>query len=459
MRSFNPIYTHLEKLPEGEFNIYLPKLKLVRKNTQINGVGHLFINEGKFVLKVINNSPPDKITESWNFFGQEDGIHEIGKLQSAADYCYILNAEDDHGNQYQCDYVSIEFDFERVLYTGGFKSVISIFSEEGIKGTKNHASIVLKNKYNFATNQQKYDQITFSTYLDDRAKFKNIWEIQSEDLSLTLYSDTKHLILDAYSNHLDFDNTIIKQILDSLNFVMGLEHAYYYLVLFGEENSFHIKLNTIPNSPRKTIFTPPYRQTGSIGDEADENTKLFWSYFNYLTKVPQCLFNKLHKRIVDSGTGYYYKHGLIISTSIESILRNYYPKEPELPSESFLSDTKTLKGDLAKFTDSVFLARLNAFISGLTSNKSYIPGKMLEKLEKEGVIGPGSLAAWRNLRNRFAHGDDYNDELSKAAGLVQQNVTIFYELIFNIIEYNGKYTRYSIKEGNRLSTYPLANGK
>jgi hypothetical protein len=54
----------------------------------------------------------------------------------------------------------------------------------------------------------------------------------------------------------------------------------------------------------------------------------------------------------------------------------------------------------------------------------------------------------------YAHGDDYNDEMLKAIDLVRENVTIYYELIFNLIEYKGRYTNFFIKKGNPLTTYP-----
>ena len=99
--------------------------------------------------------------------------------------------------------------------------------------------------------------------------------------------------------------------------------------------------------------------------------------------------------------------------------------------------------------------RFKSFIEGLSVTGNYIPGKMLEKLESEGVIGKGSLNVWRKLRNRYAHGDDFNEELPKAVGLVMQNTTIYYELIFNLIKYEGKYTSYSVTEGNKIKTYPI----
>ncbi|MES2417485.1 MAG: hypothetical protein V4541_04820 [Bacteroidota bacterium] len=458
MRSFNPIYSHLENIPKGELSIYLPCLTLTLKNREIKGTGHLSIVENQYQLNVINSNPPNRIEQTWNLFGRGEYSYEIGKLQSVADFCYALDAEDDHGNRYRCDYVYIPFDHDQILYNCTFKSKISIFSEEGIIGKRGYASIIFKNKYDFATNQQKYKQSTFPSLVDDRSQFKRIWEIQNKDMSAILHRDVEYLTMDVYSEQLDFDDSIIKQIIDALNFVMGLEHQYYYQVLFGESNSFHIQLNPSRKSQRKTIFTPPYRKVGSIGDEAEENAKLFNSYFNYIRNEPENIFNKLQKRLADSGTGYYYKHGLIVSTTIESILRVYYPKEDEVFSDLYLADIQTLKDLTLNLQDPVILQRLSSLLSDLVDKTKYIPGKMLKKLENDGIIGKGSLNAWKKLRNRFAHGDDYNDELLKAAGLVQQNVTIFYELIFNIIGYQGKYTKYSLKAGNCIATYPRDTG-
>lgn len=455
MKSFNPIYDHLLQIPDHKLSIYLPSITLKRNSKLIYGSGHLFTDNNSLTLKIMNTVPPTKNEETTNFLMSVGSQVSIGELRSVEDYCYQMIAKDDYGNDFSCDFVEVEQDFEKTLYTCKFKSKISVFSSGGIKNKKCHASIVFKEKYSFATTKKEHDKPTLPTYLDGFPELKGIWECEIDGLSMVLHKNLRHLQLDIESTELDLDNATIKQITNTLNFVMGIEHTYYYTVYFGDENSFQIDIARNSKPSRNILFTPPYCRTGSNGDEAVENTKIFISYYNYLKTDPNSIMNKLHKRIVDSGSGYYYKHGLVISTSIESILKTFYPKESETLSQSFLEDIQQLEMNLTNLKDSVMINRFKSFIVGLSTTNNYIPGKMLAKLEKEGIIGSGSLDAWRKLRNRYAHGDDFNEELPKAVGLVLQNVTIYYELIFNLIKYDGKYTSYSIKHGNTLKNYTL----
>jgi len=455
MRSFNPIYDQLSRIPDHNFNVYLPEVILGGNNKHICGTGHLFTDNSRLKLKIINCAPPTIEEESINFLMSGGEGSSIGELRSIEDYCYRMNAKDDHGNEYSCDFVEVEHDFDRIIYTCNFKTKISVFSSGGITNKVSNAAVVFKDKYSFATNKSGFNKNVFPTYLDAIMDLKEVWNWETEGVSMILQKSLKYLHLDIQSENLNIDNTMLKRIVDTLNFVMGIEHQYYYIVYFGDNNSFQVDITNNSKPSKNVLFTPPYRRTGSIGDEDVENVKLFNSYYRYLEKRPDTILNKLHKRIVDSGSGYYYKHGLVISTSIESILKNYYPKDQEVLSEDFLADIQQLKNYSNNLNNPMVTKRFKSFIEGLSVTGNYIPGKMLEKLESEGVIGKGSLNVWRKLRNRYAHGDDFNEELPKAVGLVMQNTTIYYELIFNLIKYEGKYTSYSVTEGNKIKTYPI----
>ena len=272
---------------------------------------------------------------------------------------------------------------------------------------------------------------------------------------LILHKATKYLHLDIQSNDQNIDKNTIKRIIDSLNFVMGIEHQYFYWAIFNQENLYQVQISTDSKAPQESTFSAPYRRKKLQGDETTENMKLFISYYNHLKFHPNTLFPKLHARIYDSGTGYYYKHGLIISVIIEKILKDYYPisfKVVEIPAQ-VLKDFEDLKSHAIDLTTKTLIELLGRFIKSSTPTPEYNPNKMLQQLERNNVIGPGSLKSWKSLRHKYTHGDDYNDNMQKAIGLIRHNQTIYYELIFNVIGYTGKYTSYSEKEGIKFKIY------
>lgn len=79
---------------------------------------------------------------------------------------------------------------------------------------------------------------------------------------------------------------------------------------------------------------------------------------------------------------------------------------------------------------------------------------MLLQLEYEQIISEGSVASWKTLRSRYAHGEDFNEQLPKAVNLVRKNNMILYELIFHLIGYNGKCADYSGNKGSDYKFYP-----
>lgn len=453
MRSFNPFYEQLDNIPNQKLNLYFVAVTLTRGEKMINGSGHLQMSEGEFELAVLNNTPPDPTEESFNAWTSIDQFPRAGKLRSAEDYCYEMIARDSHGNHYECKYVELRNDFESSIYKCTFKSRITVRSEEITK--KSHVSVLFRDKYSFAGNEQEHEKTTFPTYLQPFPILKERWRFSVGNLTLSLQSTTDGHQLDIQCVDNEQLNAItVKRITDALNFVMGTEHTDYYRVFFGDNNSFEVELAVRDKPANPQLFNPPYFRNGSWGDEAQINIELFKCYYIFLENNPENILNKIHKRIIDSNSGYYYRHGLIISIGIESILKHYFPKPEEVLSDTYLQEVVKLKDASEEIEDPFLKIRYLNFIKSLTNTSNYHPGKMLSELEKTQIISAGSVNSWKTLRNRYAHGEDFNEQLPKAVNLVRKNNMILYELIFHLIGYRGKCADYSHNGGTGNKIYP-----
>lgn len=450
MHSFNNLL--LPSIPHNKFDVYFPTVTLTKKDRTITGSGHLYQNEGTFIIKIINSAGVTKQEKAHNFLKSINPSTVIDQILSVKDYCYCLEAIDDHGSVYTCEYVDIKGDYEKALYTCEFKSSIFINSGVELSNHKHRAEVVFKNKYTFSTTEQEYHELQKHTILEDDGEWRGVWKVCMEDIIVTLHKNTIYLHLEIESNNSScLDHEIIRRVIDSLDFVMAEEHKYFYSIIFGEDSSL-AKISTNTTPVLKSVMPPPYRKNGSQGDEGVENCKLFECYYKYLVASSNTILPKLQKRIYDSGTGYYYKYGLVISIAIEKILTQYYPMKPSPPSANE-SDIEIIRKASEKISDAITKKRIDGFRQKLFKNEEFNPAKKLRLLESQGIIGEKSEESWRKLRNTYAHGDDYNDNMEKAIGLVRHNITIYYELIFNIIEYEGKYTSFAPNNIGRLKIY------
>lgn len=447
----------LHTIPNGELSIYLPLVTLKRDGKEINGTGHLVNDkEGNLKLTVIDKIPLTKEEKENSFFGaffMEDK-NPLGELRSIKNYCYNLSACDEYGYEYECQYVDIGREYKQDIYSCELISSLFIRSQKTTNILRNSASIVFKNHYDFSTNIIKYRKSAIHHFLEQSHDLIEAWEVRFDDLTFTYHKDLKNLQLDIESEISDLDKNTLKRMVNTLDFVMGVEHLVYFIISWDNQDEFEIEIRSSEKLPITSNFTPPYLRIGSFGDETKENAKLFEAYYRYLKINPETILPKLHKRIVDSGTGYYYKHGLVVTIAIEKSLKEFYPKDEERVEIELYDIQQKIRLLTEKIISEPLKNRINVMCDNL-SKKDYLPQKMLKKLEKDKIISEGSVRSWNKLRNKFAHGNDYNDDIPTAHKLVNHCTTIYYELVFNKINYSGYYINSSEKNPSRV-LYPLS---
>jgi hypothetical protein len=432
----------LARLPAESFELNLVQVELRNGEHIIKGTGRLAQTEpGELSFTVINDQAPEYDQEVHHHLLSLTTSFDQTKIVGKTDY-YQLAAIDEFGNTVTCAYVDLDENYNKRVYHARLRFNLWIKSAE-LSPTPHfdNAKIFFRNQYDFA-------------------RFHDVWKMETMELQITLQKKIPYLELEISSSNVDtvIDDVVVKQVTEALDFVMGLEHQFDYRIFTGKKYvDWQVEICYTAQVPiNKTTFTAPYRRTGSQGDEEEVNSLLFRHYYQFLKQNPISILPKWHKRIVDSGTGYYYKHGMILSVGIEKLLRVYFPSTQANAEAVNEAEVTKLFEFTASLSDNGLRKKVEVLISGLP-HQNYVPKRMLNKLERKQIISENSQKSWSLLRNKYAHGSDYNDDMHVAIDLVRKNVTLYYELILHIISYQGKYTCYFQPPGQESTAYPPIN--
>ena len=143
---------------------------------------------------------------------------------------------------------------------------------------------------------------------------------------------------------------------------------------------------------------------------------------------------------------------LVLSVAVESILK--YTKVKSKISKDEMATAKGLTGYFEKWNGS---EQIKTRVRGLLSMLSTPSAKMLlNELVKTKATTLNHKKAWDKLRNKVAHGEMMAaSSLQEFLNLTNVALVLFYHLVFHIIDYQGKYTDYSIDGWPELD-YPLS---
>jgi hypothetical protein len=275
-------------------------------------------------------------------------------------------------------------------------------------------------------------------------------------MHLVLHRDLPQVQLDISGLAIEEDS--VKRLINALDFVTALEHRFYYQVYY-KDNTKHFKA-VIPVKEHpvlNSILMAPYGPNGPYGDEHEFNHLLMNDYYFFLKNNPDSVLTKWHKRLVDAGTGYHYRFGLVLGIAVEKILRKYYPLDANANLVSYPPDDLKRIVALSETLNNETLAKkIKAIIENLNNSTVYVPRQMLGDLEANQIVSQGGKKAWEESRNKYALGSDHNDDLHKGMDYTLEVQTVYYELIFNKIGYKGKYINYFADKSGNVLNYPLA---
>lgn len=289
----------------------------------------------------------------------------------------------------------------------------------------------------------------------------DMWKIEfSEDLELNICQFDNYAELLILTNK-GINEVTFEKLLHSIDFLLGnkLQVLFYSIKAIGE---CYFSVDKISYS--NAIMTPPI--ICSIEPEIQsEYSNLFRSYYYYLNKSSKKQYESLlisHRRIVASSRLYTFNFGQSLAIQIEYLASIFFKKH-----KVELSDDVFFKSDVKKIIDYVKTDEdfkhayskkwiLDRLEPGVTKEK-WSKRKLIKQLISDKVIY-GNYDSWDSLRNSSAHGSSNGSNHEELISLIDDCIEIYYTMIYNIIGFEGFYTRPMIDNYASFEKYSL-NGK
>jgi hypothetical protein len=442
--------TEINQLLNGRLRIDFEQITLSNNDFKVEGNGFVFQNENKELkLLFFRKTLLDENKKLEYFFKQSERKGGLIKYS-----CNII-ASDTNGIKYTA-VCAINPEIVQNV------EEISIYQLKSNK-TGHLNRVIFYGNYKFPNNSKYTTISTYKPYkesiiFDSNNKIDSIensfeqrtsekhdmWKIEfSEDLELNICQ------FDNYAELLILTNKVINEVtfeklLHSIDFLLGnkLQVLFYSIKTIGE---CYFTVNKISYS--NVIMTPPI--ICSIEPEMqNEYSNLFRSYYCYLKKSSKKQYETLlksHRRIVASSRLYSFNFGQSLAIQIEYLASNYFKKyKVELSDdESFKSDVQKIidyvkKNDNFNHTDSKkwILDRLEPGVS----KEKWSRSKLIKQLINDKVIF-GNYDSWYSLRNSSAHGSSNGSEHEELIALIYDCIEIYYTMIYNIIGFEGIYSR------------------
>ncbi|MDD2664420.1 MAG: hypothetical protein PHD19_11775 [Dechloromonas sp.] len=231
------------------------------------------------------------------------------------------------------------------------------------------------------------------------------------------------------------------RICEALAFTFDLEFTPAVITFFSSGESRKI-LRSYDDTTSKKSSHPPLSWKNPKPD--GEVWVIFERYLNHVASYTKPYWHPLSGHVMSvlrASRASLDAQALSLAVAVEGLLKLKF-KGLGQPTSEVLGQIEKLR-ELIKESDldAGFKNRLNGTISGLTSPR---PKDILHELAATGQIRESLAKTWGRLRNAHAHADSQDPE--KIAELLkdcQKVRTLFNELVFIVISYEGSYTDYS----------------
>lgn len=286
---------------------------------------------------------------------------------------------------------------------------------------------------------------------ESKSAHLDVLKFEAIGMTITARKEQDNLILTVVSKEHQFSPNFETHIVEGLQFVLARPINWSTMIKTSNGKR-HIVIRSRQADHLKYRINPPIWIDLS-------NTEwfilLFTYYLRYILKYSHK--DKIHpisaqiRAVGISGAGAVETRSLILCVAIESILAHVIDIENNISAEyeewvgrvqEFLADwggpehlTKRLKGSIDRLHEVSATSRLL-------------------QLSKQGIVSRDQIQAWKRLRNKLAHGGALSaNSLQKFLNLYHIVLGLFYSIIFHAIEYNGKYSDYSVP-GWPMRDYP-----
>jgi len=460
--------TEINQLLNGKLRIDFERITLSNIDFKVEGNGFVFQNENK-ELKILffRSTLLDEYKKIENLLKKND--RKGGLIKPS---CNII-ASDSNGIKYTAvcsinpeivqniEEISIyqlksnkTGQLNRVIFYGNYRipnnsNYTTISTYQPFK-----ESIIFDSNYKINAIENSFEQRTVETH--------DMWKIElSEDFELNICQFDNYAELIILTNK-KINEVIFDKLLHSIDFLLGnkLQILFYSVKAIGE---CYFTVDKISYS--KAIITPPII-CSKEPEMLSEYSNLFRSYYCYLTNSSKKQYESLlksHRRIVASSRLYTFNYGQTLAIQIEYLASIFFKNHIVE-----LSDNELFKNDVHKIIDYV---KKNEDFKHSNSKKWIIdrlePGVKKEKWSKSKLINQlildkvvyGNYESWKSLRNSSAHGSSNGSNHVDLISIIYDCIEIYYTMIYNIIGFEGVYSRPKIDNYASFEQYSIIKEK
>lgn len=446
----------LQNIPDKKFELNLISVTLSCKKHEIKGCGRIFQHsDGHLMLDLINAEDLPVGVSAHDLFGGDDedaGYVKLFSIKKDKSY-FKMSAVDENDNLVSCKCVGLDRPFTRRTYRVELMSKLIIESSKQQDWQADDTKLIFRNRYKFSTNDAVYKNLTAHQIAGDDSKLLRYWKQEIDGFELALHHDLPQLILHIKGVGADVDTA--KRFVDALDFAMAQEHQTFYEV-YAQSFSANFKV-VIPTRfsgiEHSKLMAPYGCNMAYDGDSCRFNHLIMSQYYKHLKENPNSIFSKWHTRLYDAGTGYLFRYLLTLSIAVEKLLNDYYPIKEDARefSEAELAQVK----GLSIFLEDKRLREKFDKAIGKINNKGYPSRSTLIALANENKVSEMAAMAWNKARNKLAHGGDYNNNMDKGLDTMLDLQTLYYEIVFSIIGYQGEYVNFFANKSGTVVKYPI----
>ena len=387
----------INEILTNKYEVDLIHITIFKGEEKLHGKGTVFQNEdGRLLMKFFSDLEYDEHQRLSMLF--EDIGDENSEGTIISDF-YKMEGLDENRLEYFCDKIDMQQHKDNVMH---FRLLGDLTSRK-VEGTSTR--VILAGKY-----QIPYTGMVNSiTKVDENYRFtdnKKIWMIDvNEGFKILITNYGNYLDVLINSNQ-DAEYSDVDDILNSLNFVLGIESEPIFI---NVENKGHKVLNRSNILKAKSLFDAPLISDHNYGSEFTMNhNRLFNCYYDFIRIDTKKKLPIIHRKVVSGSRNYVYAAALIISVQIETIcklyLYEYYEKDKEFISALGKCIELIAKSDIEN------KERVVCSLEGRVRDNKVNARNILFKLAINNHINQSLIEPWSSLRNITAHGDNYEND-------------------------------------------------
>jgi len=427
------MFEQFENFINKRWQIDCPQIKIFDKNTKISTSGTIYQDqEGKLKLKAY--SPSSNIGEQLFKNLPQPGV--------LLDRRYHIVAKEYSGSKWHSDV------FWLTANIGKNGSILKADIDTISKSTTtpsanlNYLSIVVSPVGDFpARSGKRQKQLKAGRYFLSYSRNEANFNIRN--LKFEMIKDGKIVRVNCYPRDNKLNNEITPalqwRILESLQLLLGRRLQILIVERYNSKKEI-TELHSIRDKKHDQIM-PPLR----LHDVAihKDYWKLFKCYFLKCVEEKGSHFHKLSQylnSVLDSGKASLEGQCLTLAVAIEGLVNHFFNgvkvKKGFTENEIKLVKDKILELPLSDEQKN----RIDKLIDLLNQERAK---DKLQKLHSLGLIEDDLVKSWWEVRNKAAHGYYECTKIQKCLYHKNSMTELLYKLIFLIIGYTGKYTKYS----------------